>query len=245
MYDWLPQGFFGTGNIYTCWYDEIIKEIDRNIRWCVHDTLLYDHSIKEEFFHTWDYLELCTLHGIVINDKKFQFCKWTVTFAGLTITLSGITLSDNILSAIKDFPTPNDLTGARSWFGLVSQVAWAHSLSDIMKPFQDLIKPNNKSTWNAELDKIFRDSKSILISMVKQGIHSFDTNRHTCIQCDWSKDGIGYVVLQQYCQCPTNTALTCFPDGWHLVFAGSRFTMHTEPLCTNRRGSFSCSLGSK
>ena len=63
--------------------------------------------------------------------------------------------------------------------------------------------------------------------MVKQCIHSFDTNRHTCIQCDWSKDGIDYVVLQQHCQYPTNTAPTCCPDGWRLVFAGSRFTTLT------------------
>ena len=62
--------------------------------------------------------------------------------------------SDNILSATRDFPTPKDLTGARSWFGLVNQVAWSHSLSDIMKPFQDLIRPNNKFTWDPELEKI-------------------------------------------------------------------------------------------
>ena len=84
-------------------------------------------------------------------------------------------------------------------------------IHDIMKPFQDL----NKFTWNAEFDKIFRDLKSILIPMVKQGIYSI------CIQCDWSKDDIGYVVLQQYYQCPTNTAPACCPDGWHLAFAGS------------------------
>ena len=82
--------------------------------------------------------------------KKFQFCEQTVTFAGLTITPSEIILSDNIMSAIKDLPTPKDLTGARSWFFLVNQVAWAHSLSYIMKPFRDLFRSNNKfefKTW--------------------------------------------------------------------------------------------------
>ena len=194
-----------------CWWHIIISQHQRSI------------------FHTWNYLELCSLNVIVINDKKFQFCKQTVTFSRLTITPSAFTPSDNILSGIKDFTTPKDLTDARSWFGLVNQVTWAYSLSDIMKPFRNLIKPNNKFNWNAEFDKIFRDSKSILISMVKHGIHSFDTSRHTCcIQSDWSKDGIGYVVLQQYCQCPANTAPTCCSGGWHLAFAGSRFTTLTE-----------------
>ena len=78
------------------------------------------------------------------------------------------------------------------------------------------------------LTKIFGYSKSILISLVSKGIHSFNTNRHTYIQYNWSNDSIGYVVLQQYCQCPTNTVPTCYPDGWHLVFAGSRFTTPTD-----------------
>ena len=158
-----------------------------------------------------DFLELCALNEIVINDKKFQFCKETVIFAGLKITPSVIAPSDNILSAIRDFRIPKDITGARSWFGLVNQVAWAHSLSDVMKPFRDLIKPNNKFIWTPELDKLFTDTKSILVSMVQQGINSFDTTRRTCIQWDWSKDSIGYVVLQQYCQMPYSYSPTLLP----------------------------------
>ena len=45
MYDGLPQGFLGTGDIYTCWYDKIIKEIDCKVS-CIDDTLLYDHTVK-------------------------------------------------------------------------------------------------------------------------------------------------------------------------------------------------------
>ena len=80
-----------------------------------------------------------------------------------------------------------------------------------MKPFRDLIKPNNKFIWTPELDKLFTDTKSILVSMVQQGINSFDTTRRTCIQWDWSKDSIGYVVLQQYCQMPYSYSPTLLP----------------------------------
>ena len=92
------------------------------------------------------------------------------------------------------------MIGTRSWFGLVNQVAWGHSISEIMQPFTERIKPNNKFLWTAELDKLFNDTKALLISKVEQGIQIFDTKRQTYIQCDWSKDGIGYVVLEQYCQ---------------------------------------------
>ena len=136
------QGFLAAGDAYTHRYDEIIKNIPRNVK-CVDDTLLYDSSIEEPFNHTWDFLTLCAEKGIVINADKFQFCRDTVTFAGLTITPTSITPSNNLLSAIKRFSTPKDITGARSWFGLVNQVSWAYSISSIMQLFRDLVKPNS------------------------------------------------------------------------------------------------------
>ena len=91
---------------------------------CVDDTALFDYTIESAFYHTWDYLELCAKNGIVLNSEKFQFCCDTIPFAGLTITPTSITPSSKILDAIKNFPTPTDITGACSWFGLMNQVSW-------------------------------------------------------------------------------------------------------------------------
>ena len=77
------------------------------------NTLFYDNSIKQAFYHTWDYLYLWASNSIVvINNQKFQFCKKTVTSTGLNITPSGTTPSSNILSLIRDFPVPQNITGA-------------------------------------------------------------------------------------------------------------------------------------
>ena len=52
MYDQLPQRFLAGGNIYTCQcqYDGIIKATECKVKW-VDNTLLYDQSIEEAFFH--------------------------------------------------------------------------------------------------------------------------------------------------------------------------------------------------
>lgn len=150
----------------------------------VDDTLLYDDSIEQSFYHVWDYLTLCANAGVVVNAKKFQFCKDTVDFAGLTITPTGVTPSAKTLSSICDFPTPTDLTGARSWFGLVNQVAWAYAISPVMQPFRDLIKPNQHFYWDSNLDNLFESSKNVLINLVKDGVQSFDITKPTCVQPD-------------------------------------------------------------
>ena len=73
------------------------------------------------------------------SKEKFQFCQDVVDFAGLKITDDGVTPADSMLSAIENFPAPKNITDARSWFGLVNQVAWAYSLRPIMQPFSDLV----------------------------------------------------------------------------------------------------------
>ena len=50
------------------------------------------------------------------------------------------------------------------------------------------------------------------------------TPTDTCLQTVWSKDGIGYLLLQQFCDFPINDAPICCPKGWKLTFVGSRFT---------------------
>ena len=62
---------------------------------------------------------------------------------------------------------------------------------------------------------------------MKDGVKSFDLARQTCIQPDWSKEGIGYLLLQKHCQC-TQKSPVCCKDGWKLIFAGSRFTNNAE-----------------
>ena len=137
----MPQGYLASGDAYTRRYDEIIKDIPRKVK-IVDDALLFDYSIEESFFHTFDYLYHCSCNGIVFNESKFQFCMDTVEFGGLQISSTGVSPSRHMLDAIQNFPVPKTITDARSWFGLINQVAWAYSLSPIMLPFRELVKKN-------------------------------------------------------------------------------------------------------
>ena len=223
----LPQGYLAAGDAYTRRYDEIIKDIPDKVK-CIDDVLLWDTTIEKAFFRTWHYLTLCANKGIVISRDKFKFCRNEVDFAGMRITNDGIAPSQTILSAIANFPTPINITDARSWFGLVNQVSWAYSTSPIMAPFRDLVKAKSKFYWDATLENLFQNSKQKLIGQVHSGIKTFDLNRPTCLQTDWSKNGLGYLLLQQYCSCEIKLAPTCCKDGWRLVHAGSRFTSDAE-----------------
>ena len=165
-YKRLPQGFLASGDAYTRRYDELISHIPRKVK-CIDDVLLWDNDIATSFDRAWDYLTFCAENGIVISKRKFKFCRDEVDFAGLKITKSGIAPSDKILKAILEYPTPTNITDARSWFGLVNQVTWAHSDTSSMEPFRDLIKPKTPFHWNDALEKIFQESKRLIVDQVK------------------------------------------------------------------------------
>ena len=86
--------------------------------------------------------------------EKIRFCRDTIKFVGLKLTLNGIAPSDIILSAIKDFPKPTDLMNAWSWFWLVNQVVWAYSIRPIMEPILSLVPTaaSDLSSWVTKFD---------------------------------------------------------------------------------------------
>lgn len=39
---------------------------------------------------------------------------------------------------------------------------------------------------------------------------------------------MSFQLLQEYCTCPTEKALVCCPESWHIIFEGSRFCTNAE-----------------
>ena len=77
------------------------------------------------------------------------------------------------------------------------------------------------------MESLFQESKSKIIQEIEHGVRIFDKSKPTCLATDWSKDGIGFWLLQKHCQC-NSIELLCCPDGWKVSLVGSRFTSGAE-----------------
>ena len=215
-----------SGDTYNQRFDAIISDFKNKVK-CVDDTCMWADSIEASFYQTCEWLDLCARNGITLNPKKFLFAQDRVDFAGLTITPTNIRPSANFLDAIRDFPTPTDITGARAWFGLINQGAYAFAMTKQMRPFRALLKPSTVFQWTDELDRLFHESKEIIFKEMKEGVCLFDPTRPTCLVTDWSVDGIGFFLMQKFCHCLSKTPACC-QTGWKLCLVGSRFTHPAE-----------------
>ena len=221
-----PQGYIASGDAYTRRFDEIVAEFPRKVK-CVDDALLWSDSIEEEFHHTVQWLDLCGRNGIVMNPDKFVFARKTVEFAGFAITQTSVKPCPRFLEAIQHFPTPKNVTDVRSWFGLINQVSYAFASAERMLPYRNLLKPSNQFEWTPELDRIFQESKSVIISEIHKGVEIYDKTKPTVLATDWCKDGMGYWLLQKHCKCQSSQPFCC-KTGWKIAHVGSRFTSSAE-----------------
>ena len=137
------------------------------------------NDIRDVFFHTCNFLDRCGRYGITLNPNKFQFGKENVDFE---ITSNLIKPNSKLVSAIRDFPTPTDITGVRSWFGFVNQVSYAYYLTDELNPYRELLKPKNKFHRDEQIQTIFERSKKKIIENVRNGVKIFDQMKKTCLR---------------------------------------------------------------
>lgn len=221
-YKTAPQGYIASGDGYSRRFDELVSHVPDKTK-CVDDTLLWADNHSDSFFQAVDWLDLCGHHGIILNPAKFVFGTDTVEFAGFEITPDSVRPCKKYLDAILNFPKPTNITDICSWFGLVNQVSYAFAATEQMLPFRELLKPGSTFYWDDELNALFEESKSVIISEIEEGVRIFDKSRPTCLATDWSKDGIGFWLFQKHCTC-ASTEPFCRPSGWKVTLVGSRFT---------------------
>ena len=203
-----PMGLRCSGDGFTDRMDRIYSDTPR-MRRIVDDALLFDTSVRDQFFRVCQALDTGSNHGAIFNPKKFQFCAREVEYAGLVISDTGVKPPPELFQSIRDFPTPKNITDVRAWFGMVAQVAFAFSGLPVMAPFRHLLSTKTPFAWSKELEEAFQLSKEAIIRDCEAGVRNFDPGLPTCLATDWSKMGLGFWLCQKHCECQTDRPGCC------------------------------------
>ena len=129
-----PQGYQASGDAYTHRYDKITMGV-KDVKRVIDDTLLYATDLEGAFRQVAEYLTLVGNNGIVLNSDKFSFGEDTVDWAGIRITKDKAQPLPEHVKAIREFPTPINLTDMRSYWALVNQVSPYYCVQPHLQPF--------------------------------------------------------------------------------------------------------------
>ena len=129
-----PQGYLDSMDGYTHRFSLITEKI-KNKQVIVDDMLIWSDDVKQNFYDVSNLLETGHKAGLIFNSDKFQFGQDVVDFAGLEISKTGVRPCKKFIESIRNFPRPENLSEARSFFGMINQVSYSFSMSAVLEPF--------------------------------------------------------------------------------------------------------------
>ena len=181
-------------------------------------------NLEEAFKQVAEYLTLAGENWIVLNSDKFCFGE---DWAGIRLTEDKVQPLPEHVRAIRDFPTPTNITDMRSYWALVNQVSPYYSVQPQLQPFRELMKKSSKWYWDKVLQKLFEESRVNISEAVLEGITRYDKDKWKAVTPDCSKTGLGFFMSQKYCSCKEITPICCV-GGWRVCMVGSSFTSPAE-----------------
>ena len=228
-YKTVPQGLISAGDAYTQRKAEIMAGVSDQ-ETCVDDTILFSDTIEQNFYKVCEFLTTGSNGGCTFNPHKFQFGEDEVNFLGFLVTRDGVKTTNQFRESILNFPTPQNITDVRAWFGCINQVSYSFASAPIMAPFRHLLSTKVPFQWSEELQSAFEASKLEIVAQCEKGVRSFDPKLPTALATDWAKIGIGFWLTQKHCKCPVRQEPLpgCCPTGWQTVYCGSKFCTPAE-----------------
>ena len=159
------------------------------------DILVWASTLEELVKRIKQVLKRCRAIGMAISSKKLNIGN-KLEFAGFIVTQEGIVPDEKKLAAIRDFPAPKDVSGVRSFLGMINQLG--HYLPDLAQktePIRSLLKKETKFQWLAEQQEAFEALKGSLTEKMK--LHYFNPDLEPLLLTDAaSKHDIGYALIQ-------------------------------------------------
>ncbi|XP_064103421.1 uncharacterized protein LOC135213372 [Macrobrachium nipponense] len=162
-------------------------------------------------------LTRCRQYGFTLNKEKFTVAAHKVNFCGYVLSSDGIAADPDKVSAIRDFPTPSNVTDVRSFMGLVNQLAdFTPDIAAAAQPLRPLMSPKRSFVWTPDHERAFKKVKTALTS--PPVLAPFNPASPVVLRTDASRlYGLGYALLQDNGR-----------GQMRLIQCGSRFLTDTE-----------------
>ena len=129
--------------------------------------------------------DICARLNIILSQKKFVIGT-SMLFAGYVVTLQGIRPDPDRVAAIRNFPTPKDLTALRSFLGMAQQLAFfIPDYYHASAAMRSLLGKGKVFQWTSDQEFEFWTLKNMLAMNLKT--NHFDTSRPVFMLTDASR----------------------------------------------------------
>ena len=141
------------------------------------------------------FLNKCSNVGIKLNKNKIHLKVDSVSFMGHKISKHGLSIDDEKVKAIREYPEPQNISELRSFLGLINFVSkFVPNCVEILHPLNNLLKKNVPFIWSEAQIKAFNEIKRKISEAVL--LNFYDPNKKLFMENDASEYGVGSAIFQ-------------------------------------------------
>jgi hypothetical protein len=160
------------------------------------DTLIYSDTFEEYQEHVNWVLEAFEKAGLHLKPEKYEFYYQEVKYLGLIISIEGIKMDPEKITAIQDWEAPHNLKDIRAFLGFANFYhRFVQNYSKIIQPLTFLTQKGVAFAWKEEQQKVFDDLKNMFTSAPV--LARFDPDHDVIVETNAS-DYVSAGVLSQY-----------------------------------------------
>ena len=161
------------------------------------DILIASSTISEHLKHVKKVLQQLKQAGLRLKPSKCTFATTEIQYLGHTLTPVGVKPNDSKITAVKDFPRPQNVKQVKSFLGLANFYRrHLPRMAAISRPLTDLTRKNSTEfVWAEEYEDAFKEIKRLLVTAPL--LHPPNLDREFFLWTDASERGFGAILEQE------------------------------------------------
>ena len=162
----------------------------------IDDILVYSKTLEQHLDHLKVVMDRLIQAGLKLKPSKCLFVRKEVNYLGHVITPKGLKVSDQHVTAVKDFPAPSNVKEVRQFLSLSSFYRkFIPSFAKLAQPLHSLTKKNVQFKWTEDCQQAFEVLKRKLTEAPVLAYPNFSTG--FTIETDASYSGLGTILSQE------------------------------------------------
>ena len=159
------------------------------------DILVYSKSLTEHVLHLKTVFDILKQNQLFAKMTKCSFAQPSVEYLGNIISGQGVATDPKKIQAIKDWPTPKNVTELRGVLGLTGYYRrYIRDYGLICRPLFQALKKDNFQ-WNTEQSQAFQTLKKVMTEAPVLALPDFSLP--FTLEADACDYGIGVVLMQR------------------------------------------------